>query len=217
MNWRRGGLLAECLLIFGGIPWLLIVWQLRGGFPFFPVLVAMLALTLLIGWLAPGVRFRQPDSTCPVRPILLRAAAAGVALLLLTALLWPELCFRLLRDRPRLWVMVVMLYPLLSVAPQEYLFRVFFNQRYCELFGTGHRMRLVNALVFAWAHAFMLNPVAPLLSLPAGWLLGDTWLKTRSLRAVCLEHALYGQLVFTIGLGWFFYNASPHVLSPLAP
>jgi len=217
VNRRRAGLLTECLLLFGGIPGLLIVWQLQGGVPFFPILVAMLVVTLLIGWHARDVRFRQPDSHCRVRPILLRAAAAGVILLLLTALLWPELLFRLPRERPRLWIMVMTLYPLLSVAPQEYLFRVFFNQRYHEVFGAGQGMRLVNALVFAWAHAFMLNPVAPLLSLPAGWLLGDTWFKTRSLRAVCLEHALYGMLIFTLGLGWFFYNAAPHHISPFAP
>lgn len=217
MNLRRIGLALECLLLFGGVPGVLIMWQRQGGFPFFPVLIAMMALTLLIGWKAPTVRFRQPDSRFPVRPIILRAVAAGMVLLLLTTLLWPELCFRLLRERPRLWIMVVTLYPLLSVIPQEYLFRVFFNQRYRELFGTGNLMRLVNALVFAWAHAFMLNPVAPLLSLPAGWLLGDTWLKTRSLRAVSLEHALYGQLVFTIGLGWFFYNGAPHLGSPFPP
>ena len=88
---------------------------IAGRLPLFPVLVATFALTLLIGWHAPEVRFRQPDGTCRARPILWRALAIAMVLLLLTAALWPTLLFRLPRERPRVWFMVVTLYPLLSV------------------------------------------------------------------------------------------------------
>jgi hypothetical protein len=110
-------------------------------------------------------------------------------------------------------MLVMMLYPLLSVVPQEFLFRIYFMQRYRPLFGEGALMLWVNALVFGWAHIFFLNPIAPLLSVIAGLLLADTWRRTRSLRAVWLEHALYGQIVFTCGLGWFFFHGSVRAVS----
>ncbi len=41
-----------------------------------------------------------------------------------------------------------------------------------------------------------------------GWLFADTYRQSRSLWLVCLEHALYGDLIFTIGLGTFFYHGA---------
>lgn len=48
------------------------------------------------------------------------------------------------------------------------------------------------------------NWLAPLLSLPAGLALAWSFERERALLPVALEHALYGALLFTIGLGpWF--------------
>ena len=35
-----------------------------------------------------------------------------------------------------------------------------------------------------------------------------TYQRYRSLALVCLEHAIYGCLIFTLGLGWYFYGAA---------
>jgi hypothetical protein len=203
---------TECLLLFGLLPGLLVYLQLHGGVPLWPVLFVMLACTLALGAADPNVRFRVPGSWALAKPFLrhifLRALLAALSLAVLTWLFWPQLLWRLPRERPQLWLMILVLYPLVSVAPQEYIFRVFFMQRYRPLFGEGRGMTVANALVFGWAHAFFLNPIAPLLSVLAGALFADTWRRTRSLRAVWIEHALYGQWVFTVGLGWFFYTGS---------
>ena len=210
-------LVIECTLLFGLIPGLLLWFQLHQNIPFFPVLFGFLSLTLLIGWRDPNVSFRPQTQTASPKKLILRIAAAAIGLTLLTALFYPPLLFRLPRERPQLWLMVMLLYPLLSVAPQEFLFRTFFMQRYRPVFGEGATMLWVNALAFAWAHIFFLNLIAPILSLIAGLLLAHTWQKNRSFRTVCLEHALYGQIVFTCGIGWFFYQGSTAAIQQMTP
>jgi len=43
-----------------------------------------------------------------------------------------------------------------------------------------------------------------------GWLFGGTYRRSRSLGLVCLEHALYGDLIFTVGLGQYFFHGALH-------
>lgn len=211
-------LAAECILLYALLPALLIHLQLRGGMPFLPILLGLTALTGILALFDPRIALQSPPRP-PLRPhlhrILLRIPAAA---LLLTLLVWrinAALLFRLPRERPGLWLLILLLYPLFSVLPQHFLFRTFFLQRYRPLFGQGPLLLWVNALLFGWAHAFFLNPIAPLLSMIAGLLFADTWLRTRSLRLTCLEHALYGHLIFTTGLGWFFYNGTARALQAL--
>ncbi len=208
----------EFLILFVGIPGLLVWWQGKEDIPFFEILLSMLGVTLVLGWLDPKVSFRLPPDRPPlwqgVRPLLPRIALVAVSLPLLTWLFdlfgnYPQkLLFGLPRSDLSLWAMVMLLYPIFSVAPQEVMFRSFFMPRYQRIFPVPIMLLIMNAVIFAWAHVFFLNWVAPLLSLIAGWLLADTWRKTRDFRLVCIEHALYGQFVFTSGIGWFFYTGS---------
>ena len=174
-----------------------------------------------LGALDGNVRFRFPGSAAKARAFLpvvgLRVLGIAGFLFLLTWGFRPDLLFRLPRERLFLWWMILLLYPFLSVFPQMYIFRVFFLQRYRPLFGEGRGMLWVNALFFAWSHAFMLNWIAPLLSVVAGYLLADTWQRTRHWRLSWGEHALYGQIVFTVGLGLYFYNGSARALETLSP
>jgi len=212
-------LAAECLILFGGIPLVLLWMQLQDGFPFFPVLLGLLLLTLIFGALDPAVRFRPvKKECCDARAwvnIFLRVAAAAAALTLFTYWIYPRLFLGLPRERPHIWRMVMVLYPLLSVAPQEFIFRTYFMQRYQPLFGSGTFMLVMNALAFGWAHIFFLNLLAPLLCVIGGYLIAKTWEKTRSFFMVSVEHAVYGQIVFTTGLGWFFYNGTAQALSQM--
>ncbi|HET6984641.1 MAG TPA: hypothetical protein VFI53_21025 [Myxococcaceae bacterium] len=48
------------------------------------------------------------------------------------------------------------------------------------------------------------NGLALALTLLGGWMFSRTYLRTRSLVATAVEHAAYGCLLFTVGLGrWF--------------
>lgn len=204
----KGLLWLECITLFGGLPLVLSWLQLRGGFPFLPVLLAFLVITLGISRNDSAISFRPPSTSPAIRSFLIRLGIVAVSLLLLTAFLYPDLFLRLPRQRTRLWMLILILYPLLSVAPQEFLYRTFFMQRYVPIFGQGKGLFWANVFFFGWGHIFFLNWVAPLLSLLGGILLTRTWQQTKSFKWVCIEHAIYGQLVFTSGIGWWFYTGS---------
>ena len=101
------------------------------------------------------------------------------------------------------------LYPALLVLPQELLFRCFFFHRYESLFG-GKTWLLIlcNAASFGLSHLFYGNWIAPTLSFVGGLLFAWRYATTRSLAAVSLEHALWGNYLFTIGIGWYFYSGA---------
>lgn len=54
---------------------------------------------------------------------------------------------------------VILLYPLLSAAPQGLVYRVFFFHRYQILFRKPQTMILASAVAFAFSHIVFRNPV----------------------------------------------------------
>lgn len=124
-------------------------------------------------------------------------------------LLWPgaEL-FGLPRRNTRLWLMIMVFYPVVSVWPQEVLYRAFFFHRYGCLLSRGWQRVLASAIAFGYMHVLFLNPVAPLLTLVGGILFAWTYERSRSVLAASIEHAIYGCWVFTVGLGAYFYGGT---------
>ena len=140
--------------------------------------------------------------------ILLSLAGGALPLALYTYYFLPDKFLALPRQRPILWGVLLVLYPLLAAYPQELLFRAFFFQRYQRLFPGAGTMILASALSFGLAHVFYGNPVAPLASLLGGLLFGYRYQNSGSLLAAGLEHGLWGNLLYTLGLGWYFYSGS---------
>jgi membrane protease YdiL (CAAX protease family) len=140
--------------------------------------------------------------------IILRFAFSAILLSILTYYYFPDLFLRFPTQRPQLWLLVMMLYPILSAYPQEIISRVFFFQRYAHLFPNIKLLILLNAILFAWMHILFGNWIAIILSFIGGLFFAQTYYKTRSLLLVTIEHLLYGNFLFTIGLGWFFYHGN---------
>lgn len=126
----------------------------------------------------------------------------------LTRIFLPEHFLSFPLEVPLFWGMVMILYPLVSVYPQELIFRTFFFHRYRSLFPSKYGMITASAVAFGMYHLFFCNPVAPVLSLAGGFLFARTYDRTHSTAAVCLEHALWGDLIFTVGLGVYFYGGA---------
>jgi len=141
-----------------------------------------------------------------LRSIALRAAGAAGVITALVLLLRPAALLSMPSRSPWLWLAGLLLYPLLSAWPQEVVFRLFFFHRYAPLFGGGGGLIAANAIAFGFLHAIYPNAVAPLLSVPAGVLLALTYRRTRTMGPVWLEHSIYGLLLFTLGLGGYFYD-----------
>ena len=146
-----------------------------------------------------------------LKRVLRRFLLCGFALVVATMALFPEKLFAFPRAMPIEWVLLLATYPVLSVYPQELLYRAFFLKRYAELFPNGRGLWLGSTLAFAWLHVIFRNPLAIALTLVGGWFFAQTYGRTQSMRLVCLEHTLYGSLIFSVGLGEFFLqNALLH-------
>jgi membrane protease YdiL (CAAX protease family) len=139
---------------------------------------------------------------------------AALAALVVAVVAWrvPEDLFDLVRRQPRLWLVVMVFYPVLSVYPQEIVYRAFFFHRYAAALPDETTRVVVSAVVFAVGHVFFPRPwIAMSLTFVGGLLFGYHYAESRSLLLASVEHALFGQLMFTVGLGRFFYSGRRRV------
>ena len=143
-----------------------------------------------------------------LRTILIRDAVCLVGLGIAVYVLAPQLLFSLIRRSPLLWALIFILYPLLSVYPQELLYRAYFFHRYQPLFGRGWGLMAASALAFGFVHIIFRNWLAVGLCVIGGFLFSLTYQTSGSFLLACLDHAIFGNFLFTIGLGQFFYHGS---------
>jgi membrane protease YdiL (CAAX protease family) len=142
------------------------------------------------------------------RSILATFLPAALALTAAIYVFAPQLFFNLPRQRTANWMLIMLFYPALSVVPQTIIYRAFLFHRYGSFLRSRPARILVSAACFSWLHIVLRNPVAPLLTLPAGALFAWRYARTESILASALEHALYGCLIFTVGLGAFFFSSA---------
>lgn len=140
--------------------------------------------------------------------ILWTSALTAAMLTAMTLWLAPDRFLILPRERPELWLAILALYPWFSVLGQEVIFRPLFFYRYGHLFPSDRARILVNATVFAAAHLFFLNWIAPVMTFAGGLLFAWAYQRDRSFPAVFIMHWIAGGLVFTLGLGLFFYHGA---------
>jgi len=207
---RKTLLWLELGLLYGAVP--LALW-LRWMPPAYVIFGAVGYIGVIIGvqkWrhirrpLLPRAKVRYQEEIARVAK---HFAVIAPALVMLTLLFVPERAFRFPEELTRVWALLMITYPVFSVLPQELIYRAFFFWRYRSLVRRPALFAGLNALAFALAHLFMGHWLSVALTAVAGLLFAYTYLRTRTLHLVWLEHALYGNLLFTIGLGSFFTAA----------
>ena len=109
--------------------------------------------------------------------------------------------FSLPRNSFNDWLMLLLLYPILSVMPQELIFRTYFFHRYKRIMPSKTVRIIVSASVFALAHIVYANILAVLLAFLGGLLFSYTYAQSRSTFVCVIEHSLWGLWMFTLGLG----------------
>ncbi|QWV05650.1 CPBP family glutamic-type intramembrane protease [Pseudoalteromonas sp. MEBiC 03485] len=109
--------------------------------------------------------------------------------------------FSLPRNSFNDWLMLLLLYPILSVMPQELIFRTYFFHRYKRIMPSKTVRIIVSASVFALAHIVYANVLAVLLAFLGGLLFSYTYSQSRSTFVCVIEHSLWGLWMFTLGLG----------------
>jgi membrane protease YdiL (CAAX protease family) len=203
-------LALEFAAVFVIVP-LLIYYRRIPNLPI-PYLVITAALAFLVLWRDPAFHLSRLAAWGNFRPflssILIRDGVCLIGLGIAVYLLAPQLLFSLIRHSPRLWALIFLLYPLVSVYPQELLYRAFFFHRYQPLFGNGWGMIFASAAAFGFVHIIFRNWLAVGLCLLGGFLFSLTYQMSGSLLLTCLDHAIFGNFLFTIGLGEFFYHGT---------
>jgi len=198
----------EFLLLFIGLP---VVFY----FDLIPVpkvvallIVMVVCITVLWGDSSYDLRklFYRPQSARQRNLIIVRSLFVAGALGLLVLGFMPDLFLVIPREKPQVWLIIMALYPVLSALPQELIYREFFFQRYEKLFATEWTLLLMSAASFSFLHIIYDNSLALILTFMGGLLFAKTYRQTRSLYWVSVEHAIYGCLVFTVGLGQYFYE-----------
>ena len=220
---RRIWLVIEFVLLFVVLPyammrgWLYFVLDVmthRGRV--FVLLWGMALGCLAVLLMSPSFERKQLWGFQSLREQLPRILSVflPVALLVLfvVVLVLPQVLFLFVRWKPVVWLIVMLLYPVLSVYPQSIIYRAFVFHRYRDLLPTPWLRIMASAAAFGFMHIVFENPVAPMLTFAGGLLFAYTYEKSRSLLASTVEHAFYGCWMFTVGLGLFFvYGRSEQV------
>jgi uncharacterized protein len=201
-------LILEFSLVFIGVP-LLMFYRILPNLPIpYLLVVALVAVAVL-----RRDRTFDTDTLLATRGIgsnlpllLLRDLVFLIFLAMAVRIFAPQLLFSLLKRSVLLWALIMVFYPLVSVYPQELLYRAFFFHRYRPVFGTGWPMFIASACAFGFAHVIFGNWIAIALCAIGGLLFALTYRNSGSLLLTCIDHALFGNFLFTIGLGQFFYH-----------
>lgn len=213
---RSAWLSLEIAALYVALPLALAHAILSYRVALFVLLPPLLAMFLLILLLDRDFSLRRELTSragaASLASIVVTAAVAGAIIGYGVSELMPTRFLEMVRERPQVWERVMLLYPFLSVLPQEIAYRTFFFHRYGPLFGANRAaLVVVNAVLFGFAHLLFANWLAVAGTFAAGLLFAWRYDRTRSFWAVWFEHTLWGWLVFTIGLGGFFFSGVPNL------
>jgi O-antigen/teichoic acid export membrane protein len=185
---------------------------LRLILPVLMLLAAICAAALPRGALRKSLELQPLKEQA--QAIAIRLLAGGALLAAATRVFLPEAFLSLPRENPRLWLTLCLLYPLFSVFPQEVMYRAFFDDRMARLWPQlrGGVWIGLNAVLFGYAHLVFGSAPAVLIATVGGGLFASTYARHRSVLCSTVEHALWGLLVFTLGLGRIFRGSTVALL-----
>ena len=116
-----------------------------------------------------------------------------------------SLLFNFPRESFFVWLIVMFIYPFLSVIPQEIIFRVFFFSRYKTYFlNKNIFLVVINSIVFSFCHIVFNNLHALVITGIVSPIFAHAYTNKSFLTCVVI-HTLGGQIIFTLGLGKYFF------------
>ena len=206
---NRLRLWIEFTALFGGVP--LIMAATFGLYPLFPVIIGLAGLSCVLLQMTPGWSWK----TLWKGPVLgewkiiliytLATLATCTAVVFATI---PERFLEIPTYRPALWIMIMTLYPLVSAFPQEIIFRSLFFERYGVLFSNAWVAILANGVAFGFGHLFYDNWITIAMTGCGGAIMAWAYLRNRSVLLAWVLHSISGQIIFTVGLGAYFYHGA---------
>ena len=209
----RARRVIELLLLYAGLPlaisYLVRVHHFSILLLLQPVMIAIVLFLLFdrtfsvkreLGRLLPG---REALA------ILGLVIAVAIALAAFMARFQPEMFLSLPRRSTIFWAIIMVFYPLVSAFPQELIYRTLFFHRFGVLFGSRRVLAAAtNGALFGFAHIMFGSWISVVLSGLLGFVIAWRYSHARSFWGAWFEHALYGDLVFTVGLGRYFFTGN---------
>lgn len=195
-------LLIEFLLLYFGIP-LLIYFKL--------IIISKMTLLLFISIPALLILLGDPNfektrlfsimcSSQFLTKLCIRFTISSLVITFFILLLLPQ-SIHTVQLKFSNWISNAYNYLILSVIPQEILYRAFFFHRYPLLFKKGYNPVLLSTLTFSFAHIVYVNGMAIIVTLIGGYFFSSTYNKSRSLLITIFEHFIYGIMIFSTGIG----------------
>jgi CAAX protease family protein len=203
-------LVVEMALIYVGAPLAVAMAVHDLKLPVFIALLPVLGIVLICLMADPTFSIRRELTRgfglMTLLSIFAVFAVGGGAVAYYVAHVHPGWFLEFPRERPETFKKVMLLYPAMSVVVQELVYRTFFFHRYGALFGRAWWLAiLLNGALFGLGHVVIGTDLALYGTMPTGALFAYRYAMTRSFWAVFVEHTLWGALVFTVGLGRFFF------------
>ena len=192
----------ELFVLFVLIPVQLVLdWSIRGR-----LAIAILGFIYVIGVTLFIVKPKFVKLSKTVWSQFLKSTGVKFFIIALLGIIYvyykiPDKLFYVVIEKPKVWLFFLGVYSLISVLPQEFLYRTFFFERYSELFLSKTLFIILNAGLFSLAHLFFANSLVMLLTFIGGLLFAYTYSKTNSVILVIIEHILYGCWLYTLGMG----------------
>jgi len=201
-------LVAELLLLFVGVPLLLLLVP-HSNVVVVPVV--WLAAYLCWRWLRrqedfdPSRLFGVTDFRRQLFRTIRVFGPLGALALVLAYLAMPGDFLAFPKKMPLSWLAFLVGYPVFSAYPQEVIYRAYFYHRFRPLFPRTWQLVLANTLLFGWVHVFFGGWIMPVLGAAGGLLFSRTYFRSGSLLQAAIEHGLWGDLLLATGIGWAIY------------
>ena len=218
VSWRRVQLWSEFVALFAGVPLLMaayfdrvLAWGFLGSFSLIATIWTLTGVATALLAATPGFTFRRVFNGAVFREwrlILGYAGLSAAVCVFFVLLLLPGRLLDLPLERTLLWLIIMVAYPIMSAFPQEVIYRSLFFERYGSLFPGTLAAVAANGAAFGLGHLFFMNPVTIGMTALGGALIGWAYLtRGRSLMLAWVLHSLAGQIIFTSGIGIFFFHA----------
>jgi membrane protease YdiL (CAAX protease family) len=120
-----------------------------------------------------------------------------------------EHLFDLPRANPWIYLAMCFFYPVFSAYGQEVIYRTFLFRRYGELFRKSWFTILASGVTFSFLHIVYYDPVSIIFTLVGGIYLARIYRQTRSVLFAAVLHGLMGIILFSVGLGRYFWLDMP--------
>jgi len=199
--------IAEFILLFFGVP-LIIFFDIGIRYPSSIVIPILIAIFIYLKRV-PDFKFKDlftlKISKTKLKKHVLVIFITSVIITVTVYFFDREHFLNLPKSSMIIWGFMCIFYPVFSAFGQEIIYRVFLYYRYRMIFKTDTLFILASGITFSFVHIVYYSHISIILTLLLGLYLAYTYIKTKSVLFTSFLHGFFGDLIFTVGLGGYFW------------